>query len=83
MTIQNIARGSSTPRTFRLPDRFHKIAAKEITDTTAFTAPNSRVFPVPLDGMFGVPPAPVVKMSMSCWMRWSGLSMVFSMKRVR
>ena len=39
---------------FRCPDSFHRIAVKEITETTAWTAPNSNVVLVPLDGMFGV-----------------------------
>ena len=82
-TIQNIARGNWKPKTSSVPDRFHRIAANDTTETTARTAPNSKVFAVPLDGMFGVPPAPAVKMSMSCWMRWSGLSMVLSMNRSR
>ena len=68
---------------FRCPESFHRIAVKETTDTTAWTAPNSNVEFVPLDGMLGVAPTPVVKMSTSCWMRWSGLSMVLSMKRSR
>ena len=68
---------------FRFPESLHRIAVKEITDTTALTAPNSKVLPVPTDGAFGEPPTFAVKMSMSCWMRWSGLSIVLSMNRSR
>ena len=44
--IQNIALGSSYPMIGSVsgPERFHRIAAKETIDTTASTAPNSRVF---------------------------------------
>ncbi len=37
----------------------------------------------PLDGWLAEPPTPAVKMSMSCWMRWSGLSIFSSMNRTR
>ena len=36
--------------------------------------PNTSVWDVPTVGVFVSGPVPVVKMSMSCWMRWSGLS---------
>ena len=39
------------------------------TVVTDEMAPKSRVEPVPLVGVFGVPPTPVVKMSTSCWIR--------------
>ena len=60
-------------------DRFHKIAANDTTDTTDCTAPNSSVLAVAFDGIFAIPPLHAVKASMSCWMRWSGLSMGRSM----
>ena len=55
----------------------------EITETTALTAPNSKCCPCRWTGCSGSPPTLAVKMSMSCWMRWSGLSMVSSMNRSR
>ena len=67
--IQNIALGSVTPNSVNGPDRFHRIAVKEIIVTIELTAPNSSVEPVVLFGLLGVGPTPVVKMSMSYWMR--------------
>ena len=72
-----------SPNSDRSPDRFHRIAVNEITDTMELIAPNSRVLSAVLFGMFGDGPTPAVKMSMSDWIRWSGLSMVSSMNRVR
>ena len=74
MTIQNSARCSVTPAIVSGPDSCHRMAPNENTDNRASTAPNSNVWPEPYAGLFGWPPMPVVKMSMSCWMRWSGLS---------
>src|ERR1700682_1329469 len=82
-TIQNSALGRVKPNSDNGPDRCHRIAANEITDATDSTAPNNNVLEDMLDGWLGSPPVPVVKMSMSSWMRWSGLSMVWSMKRER
>jgi hypothetical protein len=65
------------------PDRFHRIAVKEIIDVIEETAPNSNVADVVLFGVLGSGPTPAVKMSMSVWIRWSGLSIVSSMKRAR
>ena len=62
---------------------FHRIAANEITEAIASTAPNNNVLLVKLFGAFGSELTPVVKMSMSDWIRWSGLSMPSAMKRVR
>ena len=42
--------------------------------TMAKTVPNTSVWAVPTVGVLVSGPVPVVKMSMSCWMRWSGLS---------
>ena len=85
MPIQNIARGSSYPTMGIVsgPERFHRIAVNEITEMTALIAPNSSVLSVPVYGMLGSGPLSAVKMSMSNWMRWSGLSIVSSMKRAR
>ena len=47
MTIQNSALGSVKPNIVSGPDRFHRIAANEITETTAFTAPNNNTVVVP------------------------------------
>ncbi|CFE44398.1 Uncharacterised protein [Mycobacterium tuberculosis] len=55
-----------TPKIFRVPERFHRIAVKEITEMIDCTAPKSSVLAVPLEGAFGVPPAPAVKISTSC-----------------
>ncbi|COX30079.1 Uncharacterised protein [Mycobacterium tuberculosis] len=49
-----------------MPERFHRIAVKEITEMIDCTAPKSSVLAVPLEGAFGVPPAPAVKISTSC-----------------
>ena len=40
----------------------------------AKTVPNNRVCAVLTVDVFGSGPVPVVNMSMSCWMRWSALS---------
>ena len=81
--IQNIALGMVTPNSVKFPDRCHRIAVNEITETTASIAPNSSVLPVVLFGVLGSGPTPAVKMSISDWMRWSGLSIRSSMKRPR
>ncbi len=65
------------------PDRFHRIAVNEIIDAIAEIAPNSSVLFRAVVRLLGWELTPAVKMSMSDWMRWSGLSMVSSMKRDR
>lgn len=67
----------------RVPDRFHRIAVNESIEAMALMAPNNNVEVVMLLGVLGSGPTPAVKMSMSLWMRWSGLSMVSSMNRDR
>ena len=81
--IQNSALGMVKPRIVNGPDRFHRIGANDTTDTIELTAPNSSVWDVWIVGVLVCGPVPVVKTSISCWMRWSGLSMVWSMKRPR
>jgi hypothetical protein len=39
------------------------------TETSEYTAPNSSVVDVPTVGVLVSGPVPVVKTSMSCWMR--------------
>ncbi len=73
----------STIGSVSVPDRFHRIAVNEIIEAMALTEPNSSVAVEVLFGVFGSPPTPAVKMSMSYWMRWSGLSIVSSMNRPR
>jgi hypothetical protein len=74
MTTQNRALGRVTVPSVNGPESRHRIAPKENTDTTASTAPNSSRWSEVREGLFGSAPTPAVKMSMSCWMRWSGLS---------
>ena len=49
-----------------VPERFHRIAVKEIIDVIEETAPNSSVAAEVLLGVLGRGPTPAVKMSMSC-----------------
>jgi hypothetical protein len=42
---------------------------KDTTETIEVTAPNTSVCDVPTVGVLVSGPVPVVKMSMSCWMR--------------
>src|SRR4029077_20565727 len=81
--IQNIALGMVTPNTVKFPDRCDRNAVNEITEAAEEIGPNSSVFPVVLFGVLGRGPTPAVKMSISDWMRWSGLSICASMKRPR
>ena len=55
-----------TPNSFRVPDKFHRMAVNENTDSTDCTAPNNSTLLVPLDGTLGVAPTPAVNTSMSC-----------------
>ena len=74
MTIQNKALRSVTPPSVSGPDSRQRIAPNVNTDSTASTAPKSNKCSEVFAGLFGSLPTPAVKMSMSCWMRWSGLS---------
>jgi hypothetical protein len=49
----------------RVPDRLHRIAVNEIIEAMALTEPNNSVDVEVLAGVFGRPPTPAVKMSMS------------------
>ena len=71
MPITNIARGNSTPTSGKVtgPDRFQRIVVNEIIAAIEATAPNSSVDWEVLFGVLGSAPTPVVKMSMSIWMR--------------
>ena len=64
-------------------DKFHRIGMKAITVDTESMAPNSSTDPVPIVGEFWDEPTPVVKTSISCWMRWSGLSVWALVNRPR
>ncbi len=71
------------PATVSGPDRFHRITVNETTVISELIAPNSSMLEEPIIGVLGEEPTPAVKMSTSCWMRWSGLSMSESVNRVR
>jgi hypothetical protein len=66
-----IARGISTPNRFSGPDRSHSTLVNETTVTTELIAPKASDREV------------ATKLVTSAWMRWSGLSMVSSMNRLR
>ena len=63
--------GTLTPKmgSVRVPDRFHRIAVKEIIEVIEDTAPNNSVAAEVLLGVLGRGPTPAVKMSMSVWIR--------------
>ena len=81
--IQNSAFGIVRPKMGSGPDRLHRIGVNSTTDTMAKTVPNNRVWAVLTVDVFVSGPVPVVNMSMSCWMRWSALSIGLSMNRAR
>ena len=49
-----------------VPERFHRIAVKEIIEVIASIAPNSKVELVVMFGVLGSGPLLAVKMSISC-----------------
>ena len=67
--IQNSAWLSVKPNTFRGPDRPHRIGVNAATDTIELMPPNSSVVEVPTVGVLVPCPVPVVKESISSWMR--------------
>ena len=67
--IQNSAFGTVTPKTVSGPASPHRIGVNETTLTMAKTVPNTSVWDVPTIGVLVPSPVPVVKASMSCWMR--------------
>ena len=58
-----------TPRIVKSKDNRHRMGMNASTVATDEIAPNSNIEPVPVVGELVVAPTPVVKMSMSCWMR--------------
>ena len=66
-----MARGISTPRTDSGPESCQSTIVNDTSDTIAFTAPTARVTEL------------TVKVLMSSWMRWSGLSTGAWMNRLR
>ena len=66
-----IARGISTPSRVSGPDSCQRMIVNDTSDTSALTAPTASVADV------------AVKVVMSSWMRWSGLSTGARVKRPR
>lgn len=60
-----------------------RMGVKATTDTIALMAPNNSVVVVPTVGVLAPVPVQAVKLSMSNWMRWSGLSIGLSRNRPR
>lgn len=67
--IQNSAFGTVMPTIVSGPARRHRIGVNDTTETIDVTDPNISVWAVPTVGVFVSGPVPVVKISMSCWMR--------------
>ena len=66
---QNSARSRVMPNSVTGPDNPHRIGMKATTVHTDEIAPNNRIEPVPMVGVLGEAPTPVVKTSTSCWIR--------------
>ena len=69
--MRTIALGISTPSTFSGPDSCQRMRVNDTSDTSELTAPTARVVDTE------------VKVAMSSWMRWSGLSTGVEVKRPR